>query len=124
MKSLLKIIDAHVHFYHHPENQHTFLDEANPAFEEFVGDYSTLPRQYLLENYLQDNPASVTLYLCERLLGLSGSVISSHPLFKAGLSIVLRNLSREPRFKNFIISVTERDVWQKSRIFFSSSDTP
>lgn len=50
----LKIIDAHIHFYDSQINQHEFLNSPDPTFTEIVGDYSTLPRQYLLSHYLQD----------------------------------------------------------------------
>lgn len=48
------IIDAHAHFYDSKVNKHTFLDEVDPNYVEFVGDYSTMPRIYLPENYLTD----------------------------------------------------------------------
>ncbi|NGX47426.1 MAG: hypothetical protein K1000chlam3_00799 [Chlamydiae bacterium] len=50
----MKIIDAHIHFHNHKVNKHSFLDEVDPNYEAFVGDYSALPRIYLPENYLQD----------------------------------------------------------------------
>src|SRR5258707_555496 len=51
------ILDAHVHFYDNKANKHTFLDEFDPNYAEFVGDYSAMPRVYLPENYLQDSAA-------------------------------------------------------------------
>lgn len=49
-----KIVDCHIHFIDSKANKHTFLEQQDRNFEEFVGDYSKLPRRYLLENYLQD----------------------------------------------------------------------
>lgn len=50
----MKIIDAHIHFYNNQVNKHTFLDEVDPNYEAFVGDYSSMPRIYLPEDYLED----------------------------------------------------------------------
>lgn len=49
------IVDAHIHFYDNRANKHIFLDEFDPNYAEFVGDYSAMPRIYLPENYLQDS---------------------------------------------------------------------
>jgi predicted TIM-barrel fold metal-dependent hydrolase len=51
-----RIIDAHVHLYDHTQNRHDFLERVDPMFLALVGDYSALPRRYLLENYLADEP--------------------------------------------------------------------
>jgi predicted TIM-barrel fold metal-dependent hydrolase len=51
-----RIIDAHVHLYDHKQNRHEFLEHVDPMFEALVGDYAALPRRYLLENYLADEP--------------------------------------------------------------------
>ena len=51
-----KIIDAHVHLYDHKQNRHEFLEHVDPMFQALVGDYSALPRRYLLDNYLADEP--------------------------------------------------------------------
>lgn len=52
-----KIIDAHVHLYDHQANHYDFLENVDPMFLALVGDYSTLPRRYLLDDYLCDEPA-------------------------------------------------------------------
>lgn len=57
MKIPFKIIDAHIHFYDNQVNQHDFLNAPDPTFTEIVGDYSTLPRQYLTKQYLKDTAA-------------------------------------------------------------------
>ena len=51
----LSIVDAHVHLFDHKANVHPFLDQPDETFEEFVGDYSALPRRYLLDAYLADS---------------------------------------------------------------------
>ncbi len=51
----MKIIDAHMHFYDSKANKHPFLDQFDPNFAAFVGDYSSMPKEYLLKNYLQDS---------------------------------------------------------------------
>lgn len=50
----MKIIDSHIHFYNHNANKHPFLDEVDPNYEAFVGEYSALPRIYLPDDYFQD----------------------------------------------------------------------
>jgi len=50
----MKIIDAHIHFYNNQVNKHSFLDETDPKYEAFVGDYSSMPRIYLPKDYLED----------------------------------------------------------------------
>lgn len=50
----MKIIDSHLHFYDYKVNQHPFLNEIDPNFIEFVGDYKELPRKYVLTDYLKD----------------------------------------------------------------------
>lgn len=50
-----RIVDSHLHFYDHQENQHTFLDEVDPGYEAFVGNYDALPRRYVLDDYLADS---------------------------------------------------------------------
>ena len=52
-----KVIDAHLHLYDHHANRHEFLETPDPIFVALVGDYSTLPRRYLLDDYLRDEPA-------------------------------------------------------------------
>jgi predicted TIM-barrel fold metal-dependent hydrolase len=51
-----KVIDAHLHLYDHKQNRHDFFDRVDPMFKALVGDYSALPRRYLLEDYLADEP--------------------------------------------------------------------
>jgi predicted TIM-barrel fold metal-dependent hydrolase len=51
-----KVIDAHVHLYDHEENRYEFLEHIDEMFESLVGDYSALPRRYLLDQYLADEP--------------------------------------------------------------------
>jgi predicted TIM-barrel fold metal-dependent hydrolase len=50
-----RIVDSHLHFFDHTQNKHTFLDEVDPNYEAFVGNYDALPRRYLLEDYLSDS---------------------------------------------------------------------
>jgi predicted TIM-barrel fold metal-dependent hydrolase len=49
------IVDAHVHLFDHTANRHEFLERRDGTFEALVGDYSTLPRTYLLDDYLRDS---------------------------------------------------------------------
>src|SRR6195256_305264 len=49
------IVDAHVHFYDSSANVHSFLAQTDPVYEALVGDYSALPKTYLLESYLKDS---------------------------------------------------------------------
>ena len=49
------ILDAHVHLYDSTVNRHAFLDRPDPTMTALVGDYSALPRRYLLEDYLIDS---------------------------------------------------------------------
>jgi len=49
-----KIIDAHGHLYDHRQNRHEFLENVDAVFEALIGDYSALPRRYLLDQYLVD----------------------------------------------------------------------
>jgi predicted TIM-barrel fold metal-dependent hydrolase len=51
-----KVIDAHVHLYDHRENRYEFLEHPDEMLEALIGDYSSLPRRYLLDNYLADEP--------------------------------------------------------------------
>ncbi|MBA2656773.1 MAG: amidohydrolase family protein [Tatlockia sp.] len=51
----MRIIDSHIHFCDNEANVHPFLDEYDPNYAAFVGDYSKLERKYLLEDYLQDS---------------------------------------------------------------------
>jgi predicted TIM-barrel fold metal-dependent hydrolase len=51
-----KIIDAHVHLYDHQQNRYDFLEHTDEMFQSLIGDYSALPRRYLLDQYLADEP--------------------------------------------------------------------
>ena len=48
------IVDAHVHLFDHTANLHRFLEARDAMYEALVGDYATLPRTYLLDDYLRD----------------------------------------------------------------------
>ena len=48
------IVDAHVHLFDHTANLHRFLEAPDAMYEALVGDYATLPRTYLLDDYLRD----------------------------------------------------------------------
>jgi predicted TIM-barrel fold metal-dependent hydrolase len=52
----LKVVDAHAHLYDHAENRYEFLERVDPMFEALIGDYAVLPRRYLLEDYMADEP--------------------------------------------------------------------
>jgi predicted TIM-barrel fold metal-dependent hydrolase len=49
------IVDAHVHLFDHTANRHRQLERRDEMFEALVGDYSALPRTYLLDDYLRDS---------------------------------------------------------------------
>jgi predicted TIM-barrel fold metal-dependent hydrolase len=49
-----RIVDAHVHLYDHDRNRYDFLEEVDPTFQALVGDYASLPRRYLIEDYLEE----------------------------------------------------------------------
>ena len=49
-----KIVDVHLHLYDHGANRHEFLESEDKMFRALVGDYSSLPRTYLLNDYLAD----------------------------------------------------------------------
>jgi predicted TIM-barrel fold metal-dependent hydrolase len=49
-----KIIDAHCHLYDHRQNRYEFLESIDQIFEALIGDYSALPRRYLVDQYLDD----------------------------------------------------------------------
>ena len=51
-----KIIDAHLHLYDHQENRYDFLEHPDEMLEALIGDFSALPRRYLLDHYLADEP--------------------------------------------------------------------
>jgi predicted TIM-barrel fold metal-dependent hydrolase len=47
------IVDAHAHLYDGEANRYGIFSRKDPGFEAFDGDYSALPRTYLLDDYLQ-----------------------------------------------------------------------
>ena len=49
-----RIVDAHLHLIDHTENHYEFLEHVDATFEALIGDYSALPRRYLLDDYLRD----------------------------------------------------------------------
>jgi predicted TIM-barrel fold metal-dependent hydrolase len=49
-----RVVDAHVHLYDSGENRYEHLERVDAMFEALIGDYSTLPRRYLLDDYLAD----------------------------------------------------------------------
>jgi predicted TIM-barrel fold metal-dependent hydrolase len=49
-----RIVDAHMHLFDHEANHYEFLEQIDPMFQALIGDYSTLPRRYLFEDYLAD----------------------------------------------------------------------
>jgi predicted TIM-barrel fold metal-dependent hydrolase len=50
----LRVIDAHMHLYDSRENRYEHLEHVDDMFEALIGDYSTLPRRYLFDDYLAD----------------------------------------------------------------------
>ena len=48
----LPITDAHVHLYDSATIPHAVFSAKDPGFEALVGDYSTLPPTYTLQDYL------------------------------------------------------------------------
>ncbi|WP_413989984.1 amidohydrolase family protein [Labrys okinawensis] len=49
------IIDAHLHLYDSQANAFAIFEQRQPGLEALVGDYSALPRTYLLDDYLRDS---------------------------------------------------------------------
>jgi predicted TIM-barrel fold metal-dependent hydrolase len=50
----LPIVDCHVHFVDVQVHSYPIFQQRSTAFESLVGDYSTLPRRYLPEDYLKE----------------------------------------------------------------------
>jgi predicted TIM-barrel fold metal-dependent hydrolase len=50
----LRVVDAHVHLYDGQENRYEHLEHVDAMFEALIGEYSALPRRYLLNDYLAD----------------------------------------------------------------------
>lgn len=51
-----KIVDAHAHLYDAGQNTYKFLEEPDAMFEALIGDYSSLPRVFRLNDYRRLNP--------------------------------------------------------------------
>ena len=51
-----RITDPHLHLYDNKENHYEFLEHVDPVMRALIGDYSALPRDYLLPDYLKDEP--------------------------------------------------------------------
>src|SRR5882757_2307050 len=49
-----RVVDAHVHLYNGGENRYEHLERVDAMFEALIGDYSALPRRYMLNDYLAD----------------------------------------------------------------------
>lgn len=49
---MLRIFDAHVHLFDRGANTYAFLEHEDQALKSIAGDYSTLPRRYLTDDYL------------------------------------------------------------------------
>lgn len=49
-----KIVDVHLHLFDHRANRHEFLESEDKMFRALIGDYSSLPRTYLIDDYLAD----------------------------------------------------------------------
>ncbi len=49
-----RVVDAHMHLYDDRENRYAHLERVDAMFEALIGDYSALPRRYLLDDYLAD----------------------------------------------------------------------
>jgi predicted TIM-barrel fold metal-dependent hydrolase len=57
----LRIVDAHMHLYDHEQNRYEHLEHIDPTFQALIGEYSALPRRYLLDDYLKEAaPMEVT----------------------------------------------------------------
>jgi predicted TIM-barrel fold metal-dependent hydrolase len=57
----LRIVDAHMHLYDHAQIRYEHLEHVDPTFQALIGDYSSLPRRYLLDQYISDAaPMEVT----------------------------------------------------------------
>lgn len=50
----IPIVDCHAHFLDAQLNRYPIFEQRSLAFEALVGDYSSLPRRYLPEDYLKD----------------------------------------------------------------------
>jgi predicted TIM-barrel fold metal-dependent hydrolase len=49
-----RVVDAHMHLYDGLANRYEHLERVDAMFEALIGDYSTLPRRYLFDDYVAD----------------------------------------------------------------------
>jgi hypothetical protein len=49
------IVDAHIHLFDHTSKGHEFLERRDETSEALIGITPTLPRTYLLDDYLRDS---------------------------------------------------------------------
>lgn len=54
MKNKFQIVDCHLHLIDDQHNEYAHFKKVDPGFVALVGDYSELPRKYLVEDYLKD----------------------------------------------------------------------
>jgi len=47
-----RVVDAHMHLYDGEENRYEHLEQVDAMFEALIGDYSSLPRRYLFNEYV------------------------------------------------------------------------
>ena len=52
------VVDAHAHLYDWRQNRYLFLEKPDFLFEALIGDYSSLPRVFELDDYLKLNSAA------------------------------------------------------------------
>jgi predicted TIM-barrel fold metal-dependent hydrolase len=88
---VLRLFDAHVHLFDSAANAHAFLEQEDPTFRAIVGDYSALPRRFLLDDYLQASASS-------RVEGIVWhEFLSADPLGEARWGQRLADASRLPQ---------------------------
>ena len=46
-----RVVDAHMHLYDGAENRYEHLEHVDAMFEALIGEYSSLPRPYLFDDY-------------------------------------------------------------------------
>ena len=51
-----EVVDAHAHLYDWRQNRYSFLEKPDFLFQALIGDYSSLPRVFGLDDYLKLNP--------------------------------------------------------------------
>jgi predicted TIM-barrel fold metal-dependent hydrolase len=100
------IVDAHVHLFDHAANRQEFLERRDETFEALVGDYSRLPRTYLLHDYLRDSAA-------RRVEGIVWhEFLSEDPVREAGWGQALADASPIPQV--MVAQVQFRDPGSRS----------